>query len=84
MFYILRNKTSTLEKFWYGMHHTIFCSHKMFYLFFVIRTGGTKPTWKNEQNRSSTLGPRNLNHMDNLRYVFTSTISSNSCMDFVF
>ena len=58
------------------MHHTIFCSLKMFYLFFVIRTGGNKPTWKNEQNRSATLGPRNLNRLDILRDVFTSRISS--------
>ena len=42
MCYILGNKPSTPEKFWYSMHHTIFCSHKMFYLFFFIRTGGNK------------------------------------------
>ena len=48
----------------------------MFYLFFVICTGGTKPTWKNEQNRSSSLGPRKLNHMDILMDVFTSGVFS--------
>ena len=47
----------------------------MFYLFFVIRPGGTKPTWKNEQNRSYTLGPWDLNHMDILRDAFTTIIS---------
>ena len=31
---------------------------------------------QNEQNRSSTLGPLDLNHMDILRSVFTSRISS--------
>ena len=31
---------------------------------------------KNEQNRSSTLGPLNLSPMDILRNVFTSRISS--------
>ena len=44
---------------------------------------------KNEQNPSSTLGPRHLNHVDNLKNVFTSRIyflkvSSNICMDFIF
>ena len=48
----------------------------MFHLFFVISTGGTDSTWENEQNRTSSLGPRKLNHMDILRDVFTSRISS--------
>ena len=30
------------KQFLYKMHHTIFCSHTMFYLFFFIHTGGTK------------------------------------------
>ena len=41
---------------------------------------------KNEQNRSSTLGPRHLNPMDILRNVFQEflKVSSNICMDFIF
>ena len=49
------------------MHLTTFCSHKMFYLFFFIRTSGTKMNVsKDEQTRSSTLAP-----LDILRHVFT-------------
>ena len=52
-------------------------AHKKFYLFFFIRTGGTKMNaWKNEQNLSSTLGPWHLNPMDILMNVFTSRLSS--------
>ena len=44
--------------------------------------------FKNEQNSSSTLGPRHLNPMDNFEECFTSRISSkvssNSCVDFIF
>ena len=59
------------------MHHTTFCSHKKFYLFFFISTGGTKmnPS-KDEQKRSSAVGPRHLNPMHILRNVFTSRITS--------
>ena len=56
----------------------------MFYLFFIIRTGGTKPTWKSEQNRSSTLGPQNLTYMHILGDDLPQEFLHNNCMDFVF
>ena len=76
MLYILRKKNIYTREVlvWYASYYLLLT--KMFYLFFFIRTGGTKPTWKNEHNRSSTLGPRNLNHMDILRDVFISRIFS--------
>ena len=58
---------STLVNFLYSMHHTIFCSHKLFYLFSFIRIGSTKINPKNGQNRSSALGPGHLNPMDVLK-----------------
>ena len=90
MCYIVENKPSALEKFYYRMHYTIFCSHKRFYIFSSISTGGTEMNaFKNEQNRTSTLGPWHLNPMDILKKVFFYLknflkVSSNSCMDFIF
>ena len=73
MCYIFGNKPSTLDKFWYSMHHTIFCSHKKFHLFFFIRTGSTKmDAPKNQQDRSSTLEPERLTSYGHFEECFYS------------
>ena len=70
------------------MHYTIFCSHKIFYLFFVILTGVTNLSEKKMNKIVALLRTSEFisyGHFEGCLCVKNFfKVFSNSCMDFVF